>query len=179
MHCENKPVPRAGGDRSARGRKLFRAEQLSEYAESRVYLFGPSHTGFLIGLRLGTDRPSGTIITQWSVSPPWPGHCICWDYDPSDFIPKRDLKDYTELLDPRLTRVLNDHRRLRRGHPVDGLLCGYSYEAVPESCERTVSAKLTFVDDIGQCVALGIQLAVVRPAGSRSKPVPKPAGLGW
>ncbi len=163
-------------DRSAPERKLFRAEQLAGYAETRVYLFGPLHTGFLIGLRLGTDRPSGTVITEWSVKPPWPGHAICWDYEARDFIPKRDLKDYTELLDSRLMGVLNERRKLRRGYPVDGLLCGYSYQPVPESADPKVSAKLTLVDDIGNHVAVGINLVVVRPVRSPSQALPTRAG---
>jgi hypothetical protein len=163
-------------DRSAPKRKLIRAEQLAGYAESRVYLLGPLQTGYLIGLRLGTDRPSGTVITDWSVEPPWPGHAIFWDYEARDFIPERDLGSYRDLLDSRLMGVLNDRRLLRRGNPVDGLLCGYSYQPVPEFGDRMVSAKLILVDDIGNHVALGINLAVVRPAGTSSKAFPTRAG---
>jgi len=165
-------------DRSAPERKLFRAEQLAGYAESCVYLFGPLHTGYLIGVRLGTDRPSGTVITDWRVEPPWPDHAICWDYEARDFIPKRDLGGYRDLLDSRLMGVLNDRRKLRRGYPVDGLLCGYSYQAVPESGDRKVSAKLILFDDIGNRVAVGISLAVVRPAAAWSNTRPTRAGLG-
>ena len=165
-------------DRSAPKRKLFRAEQLAGYAESRVYLLGPLQTGYLIGLRLGTDRPSGTVITDWSVEPPWPGHAIFWDYEARDFIPERDLGSYRDLLDSRLMGVLNDRRLLRRGNPVDGLLCGYSYQPVPEFGDRMVSAKLILVDDIGNRVAVGISLAVVRPAAAWSNTRPTRAGLG-
>ena len=108
-------------DRSAPARKLFRAKQLTGYAESRVYLFGPLHTGYVIGLRLSTDRPSGTVITEWNVKPPWPGHAICWDYEAPDLIPKRNLGDYTDLLDSRLMGVLNE--RLSRGAAIRSTAC--------------------------------------------------------
>ena len=148
-------------------RKPFRAEQLAGYAESRVYLFGPMHTGYLVGLRLGTDRPTGTIITEWSFLPPWPDQQISWDCEASDIIPKGQREAYSGLVESRLMGVLNDRRLLRRGYPVEGLLCGYSYQPTPESGDRSVSAKLTLVDDIGTMVTVRIALAIVRPAATR------------
>jgi hypothetical protein len=51
-------------------RKSFRVEQLPAYVVSRVYAFGPLDTGYVIPLRLRTDRPSGTIISDWDFEPP-------------------------------------------------------------------------------------------------------------
>jgi hypothetical protein len=160
--------PDALPGRSAAQRKPFRAEQLDGYAQSCVYMFGPRHSGYLIGLRLGTDCPSGTVITEWSFEPPWPDHAICWDYEARGFIPKRDQGAYRSLLDSPLTEVLNDHHPLRRGYPVEGLLCGHSYQPIPESSDHSVSAKLTLVDDRGNTVALRIAMTVVRPVATRS-----------
>ena len=156
--------------------KSFRAEQLAGYAESRVYMFGPLQTGYLIGLRLGTDRPAGTIITEWSFVPPWPGQLVSWDYEATDIIPEGQREAYTGLLESRLMGVLNDHHLLRRGYPVEGLLCGCSYQPIPESGDLSVSAKLTLVDDKGNAVALHLALAVVRPGATRSNTFPMRAG---
>jgi hypothetical protein len=134
--------PNALPGHSAAGQNPLRAEQLAGYVESHIYLFGPTHTGFLIGLRLGTDCATETSIAEWSFEPPWPDIFICWDYEPRDFIPKLHLGAYRHLLDSPLLGVLNDRRLLRRGYPVEGLLCGYSYQPIPECQDRTVSAKL-------------------------------------
>jgi hypothetical protein len=157
---------------SAARRKPFRAEQLAGYVESRVYMFGTMHTGYLIGLRLGTDCPTETTIAEWSFVPPWPDQIICWDYEARDLVPKRDQGSYRTLLDSPLMGVLNDRRLLRRGYPVEGLLCGYSYQPIPESRDRSVFAKLNFVDDKGNTVALRVALAVVRPPTTCSKAIP-------
>ena len=61
--------------------------------------------------------------------------------------PKEDRGTYRSLLDSRLMRVLNDHVPLGRGYPVEGLLCGCSYQLVPESCNRSITVKLILVDD--------------------------------
>jgi hypothetical protein len=160
--------PNALPGHSAARRRPFRAEQLAGYASSHVYVFGPTHIGYLIGLRLGTDRSAGAIIHEWSFEPPWPDQMICWDYEARDFIPKLHLGAYRHLLDSPLLGVLNDRRLLRRGYPVEGLLCGYSYQPIPESRDRSVSGKLQLVDDKGNTVALHIALTVLPLAANRS-----------
>ncbi len=150
-------------------REVFRAEQLDGYAESCVYASGPLDTHYVIALRLGTDRASGSIIADWSFEPPWADHAICWDYEARDLIPERDLDAYKNLLSSRLMGVLNEHRLLQPGYPVDGLLCGCSYQPMPQSGDHFVSARLTLVDVLGNQVELDIRLAVVRPAGSHRK----------
>jgi hypothetical protein len=153
---------------SAARRTTFRVEQLARYVESRIYALNPMQTNYLIGLRLGTDRPRGTVITDWSFMPPWQDHWVSWDYDPEDFIPKEDRGTYRSLLDSRLMRVLNDHVLLRRGYPVEGLLCGCSYQPVPESCNRSIPAKLTLVDDAGNSVDVRLIFAIVRSGAIHS-----------
>jgi hypothetical protein len=160
--------PKALPGHSAAGQKPLCAEQLAGYFESCVYLFGPLHQGYLIGLRLGTDCSTETTIAEWSFEPPWPDIPIFWDYEPRDVIPKLHLGAYRSLLDSPLMGVLNNRRLLRRGYPVEGLLCGYSYQPIPESRDRSVSGKLKLVDDKGNTVALRIALAVVRPRQTRS-----------
>ena len=156
--------------------KRFHAEQLDGYAESCAYALGPLQTGYLIALRLWTDRPSGTVIKEWSFTPPWEDHLICWDYEPLEIIPERDREAYTSLLDSRLTGVLDEHRLLGRGYPVEGLLCGLSDQPIPESVEGYVTAKLTLADDEGSVVPLRIALGVVRTAASRLHRSPRGAG---
>jgi hypothetical protein len=149
-------------------RKTFRAEQLNGYIESRVYAPNPMQTNYLIGLCLRTDRPGGTVISEWSFMPPWQDHCVSWDYDPEDVIPKEDRGTYTTLLDSRLMRVLNDGVLLKRGYPVEGLVCGCSYQPIPESRDRSITAKLILVDDVGNSVTVRLILTVIRRAAACS-----------
>jgi hypothetical protein len=168
--------PKALARYAAARRTTFRAEQLNGYIESRVYALNPMQTNYLIGLCLRTDRPAGTVISEWSFMPPWPDHCVSWDYDPEDLIPKKDRGTYRTLLDSRLMRVLNDGVLLRRGYPVEGLVCGSSYQSIPESGDGPVAAKLTLVDDVGNTVTVAIALTVVRTAATRSNTFQTPAG---
>jgi hypothetical protein len=148
-------------------RKPLRVKQLAGYTESRVYALGPLKTVYLMGLRLETDCPGGTVISKWSFVPPWQDHLVSWDYEPLDIIPKGQQGDYRDLLDTPFMGVLNERRLLRRGYPVEGLLCGCSSQPVPEAGERLVSARLTLVDDRGNTVTLRIALTVIRSAASR------------
>jgi hypothetical protein len=168
--------PEALPQRSVAERNLFRVEQLTGYIQSRLYLFSEVQIGYSIALRLETDRPSGTIITEWNIEPQWPNVAICWDYEPRDFVPKRDRGEYADLLDSPLLGVLNDRRPLRRECPIRGLLCGYSYQSVPEFADRTVYAKLSLTDDIGNVAVAPIKLAVFRPARSASEKRPMRPG---
>jgi hypothetical protein len=142
----------------------FRAEQIAGYAESWVFALGPLQTAYLIGLRLGTDSPSGTVISEWNFAPPWPDHRVDWNHEPVDIVPKGLQEAYNSLAGPALRRVLEERRLLRRGFPVEGLLCGRSCQTIPESGGNNVSAQLTFVDDRGHTVALRIALQVIRRA---------------
>jgi len=162
--------------RSAAQRKTFRAQQLAGYAESRIYALGPLQTGYLICLRIGTDRPGGTVISEWSFVPPWQNHIVIWDYEPLDIIPDGQREAYRSLLESRLTRVLNERRLLRRGYPVEGLLCGCSAQPVPELSDGFVYAQLTLVDDRGNTVALRIAMRVIPRAGTGSNEFPTRVG---
>ena len=153
--------PNAITRRTAAERNRFRVEQLDGYAQSIAYVF-PTQVLYVIGVRLGTERASGTVLTDWGFQPPWPNHVTCFDYEAEDVIPQADHGSYRHLFDSRLMGVLNERRLLRRGEPVEGLLCGLSYQPVPESCGRSVSAKLTFLDDIGNRAELVAKMAVVR-----------------
>ena len=124
---------------------------------------GPSQVGYAICVRLVTPScPSGTVFTDWSFDgKPWPGHFACFDYEPQDVIPHADHRDYRDLFDSPLMKVLGGGRRLRRGCPIEGLLCGLSYQPVPESCEGSVFGKLTLLDDKGSRFVLDVEMAVV------------------
>lgn len=161
---------------SASQRKTFWVDQLSGYIESCVYLFGPRDVGYVIALRIRTERPSGVIIREWSVEGPWPDHAICWDYESRDVIPKADVGAYENLLDSRLMQVLDDRYRVRRDHPIEGLLCGYSYQAVPQFRDLTLPAKVILVDDNGNRFALRVEMVVVRRFLSSWRKRPTRAG---
>lgn len=153
--------PGALARHSAAQNKTFRAQQLAGYAESRIYALGELQTGYLIGLRLQTDRPGGTVISEWSFVPPWEDHVVTWDYEPLDIIPDGQREAYRSLLDSHLSGVLNERRLLRRGYPVEGLVCGCSAQPVAEWGEGFVYSQLTLIDDRGNKVALRIAMRVI------------------
>jgi hypothetical protein len=157
---------------SAAMRKSFRAEQLPGYVTSRVYALGRLETRYVIALRLGTDRPSGTIIKNWSLESPWQDHVIDWDYEPADIIPKNDQDEYRSLVNSRLMKVLNEGRLIRRGYPVDGLLCGRSFQPIGESSHGVIPAKLSFTDDLENTVPLCIDLNIERLSRSSANRLP-------
>ena len=82
------------------------------------------------------------------------------NYEPKEIIPKKDWGDYNGLFKSRLMKVLNDRRRIRCGYPVDGLLCGRSYQPIGESSHGVISAKFSFTDDLENTVPLCIDLIV-------------------
>jgi hypothetical protein len=77
------------------------------------------------------------------------------------FIREENPKTYRTLVDGRLMRVLNEGVVLRRGYSVEGLLCGISFQPVPESANHYVTAKLTLADDIGNSVAVRLVFTIV------------------
>jgi hypothetical protein len=160
---------------SAAAGNSFWAQKLPGYAESSVYVLGPSLTGFVIGLRLGTNLVGGTEIAEWNFQPPWPEHSICWEYEPPEIIPAPDLGRYRHVLDSRLSEILDDRQLLRRGCPVQGLLCGFSNQPLPESAKGLAAGKLTLVDDKQNVVSLRIDLRMyaassATPFGSTLRP---------
>jgi len=170
------PYPDALPGHPVPQRKRFHAEQLDGLAESRVYAVGPLLTVYAIGLRLSTDRSSGTTFTDWSFDSPWADHLVSWNHEPLDIIPERDRDEYMSLLNPRLMRVLDGHHLLKRGYPVEGLLCGCSSQPVPETSKIFVFGKLTLVDHVGYTIVTRIALATDRPAAIRLHKSPTGAG---
>jgi hypothetical protein len=153
---------------SAAVRGSFWVEQLPGYSETRVYAFGPSLTGWVIGLRLGSNRRSGTVISRWNFVPAWSSHLISWDYEAADVISKLDLGNYRDVLDNKLRQILERRWLLRRGYPIEGLLSGFSNQAVPKSGEAFTSGRLKLTDDDGHIVSVGVDLRVYRTDRNRS-----------
>jgi len=153
-------------------RHSFRAEQLPGYVESCVYALGPLDTGYVIPLRLATDRSSGTVITHWSFEPPWQDHVINWEYEPQDIIPEKYQDEYKSLFKSRLMGVLNGDRKIWRGSPVDGVLCGHSFRPMGEPSHGVIPAKLSFTDDLGNTVPLCIDLNIERLSRSSANRLP-------
>jgi len=152
--------------------RSFHAEQLYGDFVSRVYVLGPLGTCYVIALRVGTERPSGTVIVDWSFKPPWRDDSIDWNCEPEDVIPERDRDEYRSLFKSRLMKTLNGRQLISRGHPVDGLLCGRSPQAIRESFQGEMSAELSFTDDLGKSVPLPIQLTIDRTSEARANRVP-------
>lgn len=147
-------------------RKALYMRLLGGYAASCVIDQGPGRgTDYLIALRLGTDRSRGVVISEHHFRPPWKEHNISWDYGAVDIVPERDRVCYASVMNnARLLDVLDDRQLLKRGHAVDGLLCGRAPEQIPASVPAgaTATAELTVIIDSGQIFTLPIELAVVR-----------------
>ena len=145
-------------------RKRLYVQQLGGYEESCIYELGPLDAAYIIGIRIGTDIPSGIIIADWTFDLPGEIPINWWDYEPCDVVPKRDHHIYSHLFRSRLSAVLNERRLLARGRPVEGLVCGRAFEPIPESVAsgETVHGKLSLTSDTGYTVALPITLRVDR-----------------
>lgn len=124
-------------------------------------------TGYVIGLRVGTERSRGAIVTRFDFVPPWPDHSIDWDYYADDVIPKIFLRRYEKLLmSSRLPTILKERRKLYRGVPVEGLLWGKAWAQIPPSPQRVgpALAEITLTDDFGERASCPIKLSVYNPA---------------
>lgn len=151
-----------GRDRFYR-RDLY-VSQVAGYIESYIIDEGP-HTAYAIALRVGTDLPSGAIITDYTLIPPWSDHLINWDYEPRDVLPDYKLHDYSALVkSSRLPGVLNDRENLYRGRAVEGLLCGRAWKPIPESCLGHMSAMMEIILECsGKSVRAPLELVMYGP----------------
>ncbi len=159
------------GKSSAHRERLY-IRELSAYAESRLYELGPLDLAFVIGIRIGTDIPSGIVIScwDWKFDDRWDPP-IDWDWEPRDVVPKSDHEAYAHLFKSRVSAVLNDRRLVAHGYPVQGLLCGRAFEPLPESFAhaQTVHATFRVTDDRSCSATLPITLTVHRRSASALK----------
>ena len=156
----------------------FHVELLPGYVVSRVFVRGRLDPIYVFPVRLGTERPSGTVITDWSLELPWPDSSIIWDHLPWDVIPPKYHNEYESLFKSPLMKVLNERRRILCGYPVDGLLCATSFQPIAESCHGIIPAKLSFTDDRGNTVPLSIDLDLYRLRNSSANRLPASGGAG-
>jgi hypothetical protein len=150
---------------SAAIRQSLRAELLPGYILSRVYEIGLLDTGYVIPLRLATDR-SVTIISDWSFESPWKEPFIDWECEPEEIIPKKYYDGYRSPVHSRLMEALHRGCLIRRGRPVDRLLCGRSIQPMGASSYGVRSAELSLTDDLGYTVRLCIDLDLCRLSNS-------------
>ena len=101
---------------------------------------------------------------------------MIWDYEPLDIIPDGQLGAYRDLLDSRLTGVLNERRLLRRGYPSKACYAVVQSQPVTESGNGFVYAQLTLVDDQGNKVALRVAMRVIPRIAARPDTFQKRAG---
>ena len=72
------------------------------------------------------------------------------------------------LIETKLRHVFERHWLLRRGYPIEGLLAGFSNQAVPKSDEAFTSGRLELTDDNGHIVSVRVDLRVYRSDRNRS-----------
>jgi hypothetical protein len=152
-------------------RRSFRGEPLSGYFDSRVHELGRCDTGWVMGIRLCSTHPSGTLIVHWSFEPPWQNHEVLWGEPPEVIIPEEHRNVYKKLVESRVMEVLNGDQLIHRGRPVKGIICGRSVQPIGESCNGTLSARLSITDDSEHTESFCINFNVYRrsyPIASRS-----------
>jgi hypothetical protein len=149
----------------------LRVEQLGGEDVSRVYDYGNGTVGYSFSARLGTDRAAGVIISNWEFVPPW-RHDIDWDIGPYDVVPGWQQSACTHLFKSSLLDVLNKRRILRRGHPVEGLLCGCAFLDPKEHLEFSLAgasytAEFRVTDEFGDTYTETFELTVDRTPAIR------------
>jgi hypothetical protein len=147
-------------------RRLYVSE-IGGYLESFAIADGTS-TGYALALRIGTERACGAIVTDFRFVLSWE-HLISWDYDPESVVPDYRLHVYRSLMGSPLLAVLNERKFLRRGSPVEGLLCGRASAPIPPSAPRggPVVASIILADDSGEHVSSHIHLAIDRSSAQK------------
>ncbi len=120
-------------------------------------------TGYVIALRVGTDRARGAIVTSYALDPPWPGHEIQWGYHPDDLLSWCFVPDYSKLFESNLPGVLDQRRLLSRGRPVEGLLCGFAWDPIPAAKLGSgfAMAEIALVEDSGRRARSVVQLKIL------------------
>jgi hypothetical protein len=164
------------GEKQFHQRGLY-VSQLGGYVES-IAVDDGFNTGYVVALRVGTNRSAGAVIASYEFVQPWPDQEIEWQCEPEDVIPQSKLHIYKKLMRSRLTSVLNEGRLLNRGRPVDGLLCGIASTPIPPNSDRIrpAWAEITLVDDSGKRVTSLIELAIhsnVRERDARRNASPR------
>ncbi len=171
--------PYALPHQSAAMREPFRVEQLPGYGGSRVFVRGRLDPIYVIPVRVGTVRPSGTVITDLSLELPWPDSSIIWDHEPWEIIPPKYHNEYQGLFNSRLPEVQNGELRIECGSPVDGLLCATSFRPIEESCHGVIPAELSLTDNRGNRLPCCIDFNIVTLSISSANrlPVGRAGGL--
>jgi len=138
------------------------------YLGNRVFdLCGYGGTAYIVGLRLATELPAGVTIHEWEFNSPWPGHFITWYSNPRCFQQGQEYAQFARELDSDLFQeALEGRRRITRGHPVEGLLCGTTLESMPESATHgdIARAELQLLVETGESFPLQVALTIDRSA---------------
>lgn len=158
--CALPHLDRLPGRSHSYQRSLY-VNELGGYFESYAIDEGAS-TGYALALRIGTERGCGAIVTDFRFVSPWPEHLISWDCDPEGVLPQYRQHLYKHLAVSRLSAVLNERKFLRRGGPIEGLLCGRASAPIPSSAPREAPAlaEISLVDDSGEWVRARIHLTI-------------------
>jgi hypothetical protein len=116
-------------------------------------------TGVMLSLHIAVDLPALTIW-KWQLDLPWKDSQVHWIADPLGSaydnmyqIPGWDVKFAR-------CQVINHRHVLRRGHSLDGLLLGFSFEPIPASYRHgaNIDASLVLIDEMGRDFSTPVQL---------------------
>jgi len=124
-------------------------------------------TGYTLALHVAVDLPAFGI-SGWKLDLPWEVPQFLWLTDPSEDTSRDSMYQVPGCAKLKFPRevVINHRRVLQRGHALDGLLLGYSFESIPDSHHHggTIDAGLVLVDEIGRGFSTPVQLWVDRSA---------------
>jgi hypothetical protein len=116
-------------------------------------------TGFMLSLHIAVDLPA-FAIWKWQLDLPWNDLQIQWLPDPLGIV----YDDMYQIpgWDVRFARseVINHRRALRRGHGLDGLLLGFSFESIPALYQHgaNIDASLVLISEMGRDFSTPVQL---------------------
>ncbi len=124
-------------------------------------------TGCILDLHVAVDL-SAFSIWRWELDLPWKDPKFQWVPEP----PEGKFPDNVyqipgcERLIYPWDQVINHRHKLQRGHGLDGLLLGFSFESIPDYYRHgeNIDARLVLINDMERSFSKPVQLYVDRSA---------------
>jgi hypothetical protein len=141
--------------------------QVGGWLENSAFDLDCGGTGFVLSVHVAVDMPVFGI-SGWELDLPWEDRQFQWLADPLEHVPSDDKYQIPGCVGLRYSRdeVLNHRRTLKRGHPLDGLLLGFSFESIPASYRSgaTIDASVVLIDEMGRDFSSPVQFWADRSA---------------
>jgi hypothetical protein len=132
------------------------------YSVGRVIKLSDLHTVWLFPIRVRTDHPSGTVISRFAIEPLMPDYELTLDYEAERVIPRDQYDYYRPLLGRQLQNVLSEGIPIRCGHPVQGVVCGYSAQQIDEWPHDSIPVNFVLRDNRGNPASLRMEMEIIK-----------------